>query len=110
MKKRADCMDFSETRHAPSDAATPRRSGPRPSGLKRALLNAYFHRLPYFPGKWRLLRLVKSLVNGTPVRSRYGVDLRLDVGDHTNKYCVLGRYDDVVPREAMRLREGEAWF
>lgn len=102
-------MDVSEA--TATDGPLPRRdratSGRR---LRRALLNAYLHRLPYFTGKWKLLRLVKFWMDGTPVRSRYGVDMVIDIGDRTNQYCVLGRYDDVVPREAMRLREGEAWF
>lgn len=98
-------MDVAEARRVTA-AAGARRRAP----VRRALLNAYLHRLPYFTGKWKLLRLVKYLVDGTPVRSRYGVDMVIDIGDRTNHYCVLGRYDDVVPREAMRLREGDAWF
>lgn len=70
-------------------------------------LNVYLHRLPRFRGKWRLLGLVGRLVDGVPVRSRFDdVLLRLDTGDRTNRYCVLGTYG-VVPGEIARLREGD---
>lgn len=70
-------------------------------------LNVYLHRLPRFRGKWRLLGLAGRLVDGVPVRSRFDdVLLRLDTGDRTNRYCVLGTYG-VVPGEIARLREGD---
>lgn len=103
-------MDVTDARRATAIAIARQRAGRDKRRLRRALLNAYLHRLPHFRGKWRLLRLIEPLVDGTPVRSRYGVDMLIEVGDRTNQYCVLGRYDDVVPLEAMRLSEGEAWF
>ncbi|GGE01786.1 hypothetical protein GCM10011529_05200 [Polymorphobacter glacialis] len=48
------------------------------------LLNGYLHRLPNFRGKWRLLRPLARFLDGTPVRSRYGVTLSLAVNDRTN--------------------------
>ena len=75
-----------------------------------AVLTAYYlHRLPDFRGKWRLLRPLDGVLSGVPVPSRYaGVRLALDVADRTNQFCILGRYDDVVPDEVNRLEEGIA--
>ena len=76
--------------------------------LLAALAAYYLHRLPDFRGKWRLLRPLDGVLSGVPVPSRYaGVKLALDVADRTNKLCVLGRYDDVVPNEVGSLKEGE---
>src|SRR3546814_3710749 len=75
------------------------------------VINAYLHGLPSFRGKWRLLQWMEPLLRGTPVRSHYGpVQLRLYPGDRTNRHCILGTYNNVVPDEVERLEEGDCFI
>jgi FkbM family methyltransferase len=74
------------------------------------LLNFYLHGLPEFRGKWRLLSPFAALIDGTAVRSRYGVLLGLDVHDRTNQLCVLGRYGSTVSSEVEKLEEGHCFI
>src|SRR3546814_10039154 len=54
---------------------------------------------------------MEPLLRGTPVRSHYGpVQLRLYPGDRTNRHCILGTYNNVVPDEVERLEEGDCFI
>jgi FkbM family methyltransferase len=69
----------------------------------------YLHKTPAFPGKRRTLAPFKAL-KGLPVRSHYGVMLRLDPADRTNWYGVTGGYGDVVADEIKKLKVGDCFI
>jgi len=73
-------------------------------------LGFYLHRLPEFTGKRRALALFKDVVKGIPVRSHYGVTLRIDPGDRTNWHCVTGHYGEVVANEIKKLQDGDCFI
>src|SRR3546814_11432806 len=54
---------------------------------------------------------MEPLLRGTPVRSHYGpVQLRLYPGARTNRHCILGTYNNVVPDEVERLEEADSFI
>ena len=75
-----------------------------------ALLTFYINKLPSFKGKRRLLAAFGGLLEGVPVRSRYGVTVMLDAADRTNWLGVAGLYGDTVSDTIKLLREGDCFI
>ena len=80
------------------------------SHILGAFLTFYINRLPGFRGKRRLLTPFRRLLEGVPVRSRYGVTVMFDVADRTNWHAVAGQYGDTVPDAIKLLREGDCFI
>lgn len=70
--------------------------------------------LPNFKGKGFLIRQAMRVVNGRPVKSRYGPLMRARAGDQTNFFCISGRniseYGDVYDELTQALAPGMAFL